>query len=74
MEQVQVFCVTDSLTQDECGLLRFKMYTDTQKAIQDAMDVMGAEAKIGIIPCGGETLVRCTTNDRITGRSFENEE
>ncbi|HIU77209.1 MAG TPA: hypothetical protein IAC62_15070 [Candidatus Pelethocola excrementipullorum] len=55
-------------------MLRFKMYTDTQKAIQDAMDVMGAEAKIGIIPCGGETLVRCTTNDRITGRSFENEE
>lgn len=61
VEQVRVYCVTDSLTRDECELLRFKMYTDTQKAIQDAMDIMGSEAKIGIIPCGGETLVRCTT-------------
>lgn len=58
VEQVKVFCVTDTLTEEECRLLRFKRFTDVQKAVADALKVMGQDAKIGVIPCGGETLVR----------------
>lgn len=58
VEQVQVYCVTDTLSEEDCRLMRFRRYTDVEDAIQDALAQIGEDAQIGIIPCGGETLVR----------------
>lgn len=58
LQKVQVFCVTNSLTEEECRLLRFKKFESVDTAVQTALGIMGTDAAIGVIPCGGETLVR----------------
>ena len=58
LQKVQVFCVTNSLTEEECRLLRFEKFETVDTAVQTALEIMGSDAAIGVIPCGGETLVR----------------
>ena len=58
LEKVRVLCVTNSLTQEECDLLRFEKFDRVEDAIQEALRDQGENATIGVIPYGGETLVR----------------
>lgn len=58
LEKADVICVTDSLSDEECKLLRFQKCKTVEDALSHAMEICGENAKVGVIPCGGETLVR----------------
>lgn len=53
-----VICVTDSLTPEECELLSFTYADSLETAMRLAFQTQGEDAKVGVIRCGGETLVR----------------
>lgn len=53
-----VICLTNGLTTEECELLSFKKADSIEQALELAFQIQGASAKVGIIPFGGETLVR----------------
>lgn len=53
-----VICVTNGLTAAECDLLSFMKADSINDAIETALRIQGPDAKIGVIPFGGETLVR----------------
>ncbi len=54
----RTICVTNHLTAEDLRLLAFDRAPDVQTALEYAYDLMGAEATVGIIPFGGETLTR----------------
>lgn len=58
LEKVDVICVTNSLSDEECDLLRFRKCKTVEQALAAALEKCGENAKIGVIPCGGETIVR----------------
>ena len=53
-----VICLTNGLTDEECRLLSFQKADTIETALKIAFDTQGQDAKVGIIPFGGETLVR----------------
>lgn len=53
-----VICVTDSLTKEECDLLRFTYTDNLTQAMELAFESQGKDATVGVIRCGGETLAR----------------
>lgn len=53
-----VICVTNGLTDEECKLLSFTRADIIEQALELAFQTQGSSAKVGIIPFGGETLVR----------------
>lgn len=53
-----VICLTNGLTEEECELLSFKKADTMEEALKLAFEAQGQDAKVGIIPLGGETLVR----------------
>jgi nickel-dependent lactate racemase len=50
--------VTNHLTQPDIDLLGFDSAANVQAALERAFSLVGADAQVGIIPFGGETLVR----------------
>lgn len=55
---LKTLCVTNHLTQDELDLLGFERAPSVQAALAHAYALLGGDASVGIIPFGGETLVR----------------
>jgi hypothetical protein len=54
----QTICVTNHMTQEDLDDLAFESAPDVQTALEMAYDLVGRDARVGIIPFGGETLVR----------------
>lgn len=54
----KTICVTNHLSMEDMDALGFDPAPDVQKALEWAYEIMGRDAKVGIIPFGGETLVR----------------
>ena len=51
-------CVTNHLSREDLDLLGFDSAPTVQAALERAYELVGREAKVGVIPFGGETLVR----------------
>ena len=51
-------CVTNHLSQRDLDALEFDAAPDVQSALEIAYDLVGRDAMVGVIPFGGETLVR----------------
>jgi len=51
-------CVTNHLSPEDIDALGFDSAPDVQTALERAYEIVGREAKVGVIPFGGETLVR----------------
>jgi nickel-dependent lactate racemase len=58
LSHANIICVTNNLTSEECDLLSFTKADSIETALETAFGRQGHDAKIGIIPFGGETLVR----------------
>ena len=58
LDKARVICVSNTLTEDDMKLLRFEKCGTVDEALGLAFKALGKDAKVGIIPCGGETLVR----------------
>jgi len=54
----KTICVTNHLTAEELDLLGFEAAPTVQQALERAYALLGRDAAVGIIPFGGETLVR----------------
>ena len=54
----RTLCVTNHMTQADLDDLAFDPAPDVQTALDMAYDLVGRDAKVGIIPFGGETLVK----------------
>jgi nickel-dependent lactate racemase len=50
--------VTNYMTEDDIAVLGFEKRDSVQEALRTAFGILGEEAKVGIIPFGGETLTR----------------
>jgi hypothetical protein len=60
---VKTICVTNHLSQEDIDALGFDSAPDVQTALERAYEMVGREAKVGIIPFGGETLVRVAPDE-----------
>lgn len=58
LKRAMVYCISDGLSDDEVKQLGFTPFKNIQDAIKEAINVKGENASIGIIPYGGETIVR----------------
>jgi nickel-dependent lactate racemase len=54
----RTICVTNHLAQEDVDALGFDSAPSVQAALERAYEIVGRDAKVGIIPFGGETLVR----------------
>jgi nickel-dependent lactate racemase len=54
----RTICVTNHLKQEDVDALGFDSAPSVQVALERAYEIVGHDAKVGIIPFGGETLVR----------------
>jgi nickel-dependent lactate racemase len=59
----RTICVTNHLSQEDVDALGFDAAPDVQTALERAYEMVGREAKVGIIPFGGETLVRVAPDE-----------
>jgi len=59
----KTICVTNHLSQRDIDALGFDATPDVQSALEMAYDLMGRDARVGIIPFGGETLVRVAPDE-----------
>ncbi len=55
--------VTNHLEQRDIDALEFDPMPDAQTALARAYEMLGREAKVGVIPFGGETLVRVAPDE-----------
>jgi nickel-dependent lactate racemase len=55
---VNVICISDNLSVDDKAVLGFKHVDTIEQAIEQATKTHGEDSQIGIIPYGGETLVK----------------
>jgi nickel-dependent lactate racemase len=58
-------CVTNHLAQEDIDALGFDSAADVQTALERAYEILGRDAKVGIIPFGGETLVRVAPDEAV---------
>lgn len=58
LDYANVVCVSNGLSHDECELLNFTLAPNIEAALIEAFVRQGRDAKVGIIPAAGETLVR----------------
>ena len=58
-EYANTICITNNLTEEECRLLGWTKIDAFEDALEEAFRRQGRDAKIGIIPMSGETVVRC---------------
>lgn len=61
--RVKNYIITNHLDKEEIDLLNFEKADTVQDALNNAFKVIGNDAKVGIIPYGGETLTRVSTED-----------
>lgn len=54
----RTLCVSNHLTSEDIAKLGFEYTPDVQTALEHAYRLMGSDATVGVIPYGGETLVR----------------
>jgi nickel-dependent lactate racemase len=54
----RTICVTNHLTQEDLDGLAFDSAPTVQAALAQAYELVGREATVGVIPFGGETVVR----------------
>ncbi|MCU0501582.1 MAG: nickel-dependent lactate racemase [Anaerolineae bacterium] len=54
----KTICVTNHLTPGDLEVLGFDSAPTVQAALEQAYGVLGRDAKVGVIPFGGETLTR----------------
>jgi hypothetical protein len=59
----RTICVTNHLSQEDLNALEFDTAPSVQAALDRAFDILGRQAKVGIIPFGGETVVRVAPGD-----------
>ena len=59
----KTICVTNHLSQRDIDALGFDTTPDVQSALEMAYDLLGHDARVGIIPFGGETLVRVAPDE-----------
>jgi hypothetical protein len=59
----RTICVTNHLSQEDIDALGFDSAPSVQAALEWAFDLMGRDAKVGVIPFGGETLVRVAPDE-----------
>ena len=59
----KTICVTNHLVPGELELLGFDTAPSVQAALAEAFSLLGDDATVGIIPSGGETLVRIAPGD-----------
>jgi nickel-dependent lactate racemase len=55
--------VTNHLSDNDIAALEFDPVPSVQEALERAYDLVGRDAKVGIIPFGGETLVRVAPDE-----------
>ncbi len=56
--RVKTFCVTNHMSKDDIDAIGFEAASSVQDALEKSFRMLGQDAKVGIIPYGGETLVR----------------
>jgi nickel-dependent lactate racemase len=61
--RVSTLCVTNHLSQEDIDALGFDSAPDVQTALERAYEIAGHDAKVGIIPFGGETLVKVAPDE-----------
>lgn len=54
----QTICVSNHLSQEDIDAMGFEAAPSVQQALERAYELMGFNAKVGVIPYGGETLVQ----------------
>jgi nickel-dependent lactate racemase len=54
----RTICVTNHLAQEDIDALGFDSAPSVQAALERAYEIVGRDAKVGVIPFGGETVVR----------------
>ena len=59
----KTICVTNHLAQEDIEALGFDTAPSVQAALEQAYEILGRDAKVGIIPFGGETLVRVAPDE-----------
>jgi len=59
----KTICVTNHLTQTDLDALGFDAAPDVQAALEEAYGILGRQSTVGIIPFGGETLVRVAPDE-----------
>jgi nickel-dependent lactate racemase len=59
----KTICVTNHLSQEDIDALGFDTAPSVQAALEQAYEILGRDAKVGIIPFGGETLVRVAPDE-----------
>ena len=59
----KTICVTNHLSQEDIDALGFDFAPSVQSALEEAYEILGRDAKVGIIPFGGETLVRVAPDE-----------
>jgi nickel-dependent lactate racemase len=55
--------VTNHLAQEDTDVLEFDSAPTVQEALERAYEMLGRDARVGIIPFGGETLVRVAPDE-----------
>ena len=55
--------VTNHLEQRDIDVLEFDSVSDVQAALGRAYEMLGGDARVGIVPFGGETLVRVAPDE-----------
>jgi nickel-dependent lactate racemase len=58
----KTFCVTNHMSAEDLAAMGFEAAPSVQEALKWAYDILGREAKVGVIPYGGETLVQPANN------------
>jgi nickel-dependent lactate racemase len=62
-QRVKTICVTNHLSQADVDALGFDVAPSVQVALERAYGIVGRDARVGIIPFGGETLVRVAPDE-----------
>jgi nickel-dependent lactate racemase len=65
--RITTLCVTNHLSPKDTDALGFDTAPDVQSALKRAYQLVGRDAKVGVIPFGGETLVRVEPGGRFAG-------
>jgi len=60
---LQTILVTNHLAEEDIQALEFDSAPSVQAALEEAYGLLGREAKVGVIPFGGETLVRVAPDE-----------
>jgi nickel-dependent lactate racemase len=56
--RVRNFLVTNHMSDEDITATGFVKMTSVQQALKKSLEILGRDAKVGIIPFGGETLVK----------------